>query len=73
MSQVMIRLNWKYVVVIYEDATYGRAVYDELRPVLAQAGICLTLAIMASPSDTSESTVSGILRQVRHTKYYCDC
>ena len=60
-------IGWKYVVVVYTDTSYGRGAYNEIRPRLAAAGICLTSAIMADPSDTSEATMDGILDEVLRT------
>ena len=65
MGQVLTRLSWDYVVVVYEDTAYGREGFNALRPVLAKAGICLTAAIMADPADTSASTITDLLTQVR--------
>ena len=65
MGQVLARLSWDYVVVVYEDTTYGRGAFGALRPALAKAGICLTAAIMADPADTSRAAVTDLLKQVR--------
>ncbi|KAK7481553.1 hypothetical protein BaRGS_00027202, partial [Batillaria attramentaria] len=67
MAEVFQALNWDYVTVVYEDTTYGRSAYDELRSALAAKGICLTAAIMADPTDTSSNTVQGIIRQAVET------
>lgn len=66
-----MRLNWKYIVVVYEDSTYGQGAYDQLRPALASAGICLTAAIRADPDDTTQATAQSILGQVNLSTIRC--
>ncbi|XP_033748674.1 LOW QUALITY PROTEIN: uncharacterized protein LOC117333478 [Pecten maximus] len=66
--KVMGELNWKYVVVVYTENTYGRGSLEEIRPRLAEAGICLTLAVPADPSDTTPAAMAAILDRVLATE-----
>ena len=61
------KIGWKYVTVVYTDSSYGRGAYNEIRPRLAEAGICLTAAVMADPSDVSEGAMNDILDEVMAT------
>lgn len=61
------RLDWKYVVVVYTRNSYGNGAYRAIRPHLAEAGICLTAALAADPTDNSAATIDGLLSQVMQT------
>ena len=61
------KIGWQYVTVVYTDSSYGRGAYNEIRPRLAEAGICLTAAVMADPSDTSDGAMNDILDEVMRT------
>jgi len=57
-------LGWEYVVVVYTENSYGRGAYKAIRTHMANAGLCLTAAIGADPTDDSDDTIDGILRSV---------
>ena len=61
------QLGWKYVVVVYTENSYGRGAYQEIRPQLAGADICLTLAISADPNDISDAATEMIFRKILET------
>ncbi|XP_076434694.1 uncharacterized protein LOC143274691 [Babylonia areolata] len=67
MGAVLTKLQWRFVVVVYENSAYGREAYSALRPVLGEAGICLTAAFMASGDDLAPSTMQSLLGQVVDT------
>ncbi|KAL8604641.1 hypothetical protein ACOMHN_013421 [Nucella lapillus] len=64
LGQVLKQLNWKYVVVVYENSKYGQEAYSYLRPVLADVEVCLSAAFMISSADLSSATMQNVLRQV---------
>lgn len=66
--QLAKNLDWQYVVIVFTENTYGNGAYREIRPQLAEAGICLTTAIGVDPYDTSNATISGVLKQVKETE-----
>lgn len=61
-------VNWKFVVVVYTEDTYGQGSLDEIRPRLEAAGICLTMAAGTSPTDTSTSSLQSVLDKVMQTE-----
>ena len=70
MGEVLSSLDWKYLVVVYEDSLYGREAYESLRPILAKLGICLTAAIMVDGSDTSSVAMQAVVQKVLYLKQW---
>lgn len=64
----MNEVNWKYVVVVYTDETYGKEALAELRPRLVAADKCLTMAISISSDDVSLIAMDRILSKILSTK-----
>lgn len=64
----MNEVNWKYVVVVYTDGTYGKEALAELRPRLVVADKCLTMAISTSSDDVSLTAMDSILSKILSTK-----
>lgn len=64
----MNEVNWKYVVVVYTDGTYGKEALAELRPRLVVADKCLTMAISTSSDDVSLTAMDNILSKILSTK-----
>lgn len=63
--QLMKKMNWEFVAIVYDSGTYGRSAYSELHARLKDADICLTAGIMIDDSD--ETTASDTLSQVLNT------
>lgn len=64
----MNEVNWKYVVVVYTDGTYGKEALAELMPRLVVADKCLTMAISTSSDDVSLTAMDNILSKILSTK-----
>lgn len=64
----MNEVNWKYLVVVYTDGTYGKEALAELRPRLVVADKCLTMAISTSSDDVSLTAMDNILSKILSTK-----
>ena len=63
-GEVMQRLNWKYVVVVYEKSFYGMKTFDAFRPIAFDIGICITKVVMVTMDDISQSAMRRYLEQV---------
>ena len=68
LGQVLKRLGWEFVVVVYENNAYGREAYSNIRPVLADQDICLTAAFMADGGQVMPAAMQNILKQVNFQK-----
>ncbi|XP_061163158.1 uncharacterized protein LOC133172311 isoform X1 [Saccostrea echinata] len=64
----MNEVNWKYVVVIYTEDTYGEAALVEIKPRLVAADKCLTMAISTPSDDDSDSTIDRLLSKALSTE-----
>ncbi|CAL1533763.1 unnamed protein product [Lymnaea stagnalis] len=61
--QVLTKLRWNYVAVVYDKGAYGSSGYSELRARLVSAGICLTTAVIVDAYDdaSAANTIDKVL------------
>ncbi|KAK6192475.1 hypothetical protein SNE40_003935 [Patella caerulea] len=59
--EVLQKINWKYLVVVYEDSAFGSASYEAVRSRLATAGICLTKAVRHASDDSVSDTLDQVI------------
>ena len=63
--ELMKRLKWDFVTIVYDSGTYGRTAYAELHERLVAARICVTAGIRVE--DDQLNTASDTLSQVLNT------
>lgn len=65
--KVLSEIDWDYVTVVYTNDAYGKGAYNEIRPRLDAADICLTKALSISPTDVSSDALNKLLDQIMAT------
>lgn len=63
--EVLQKLNWYFVTVVYTDDIGGMDSFMELRERVTGKGICLTAGVAMSSTDTSEATMKKTLEQIK--------
>lgn len=43
MVEIVMRLGWSYISIIYEESNYGVKAFEELEELLAQHNICIAV------------------------------
>lgn len=43
MVEIVMRLGWSYISIIYEESNYGVKAYEELEELLAANDICIAI------------------------------
>ena len=63
--EVLQKLNWHFVTVVYTDDIGGMHSFMELRERVTGKGICLTAGVAMSSTDTREATMKKVLGQIK--------
>lgn len=70
LHQLLLKLKWNYVAIVYDDDNYGRPMALELRHLSQEKGICVPVFVslpLDSRSVSFETTVANIVEQVSFT------
>lgn len=43
MVEIVLRMGWSYISIIYEESNYGVKAFEELEELLAEKGICIAI------------------------------
>jgi metabotropic X receptor len=43
MVEIVIRMGWSYISIIYEESNYGVKAFEELEELLAKHNICIAI------------------------------
>lgn len=43
MVEIVLRMGWSYISIIYEESNYGVKAFEELEELLGEKGICIAI------------------------------
>ncbi|XP_061715868.1 metabotropic glutamate receptor 2-like [Cydia pomonella] len=66
MVEIVKKLNWSYVSIIYEESSYGIKAFEELEALLGRSGICIAVKekLVKDSGVAAETVYDGIVQKL---------